>query len=200
MRSPRVTFWHWLRTALPVIVTLLAARSKTAWSPVATWSFETTVTGPAQSICLIVVVLRPGRRRRPALAAGGALLVLVEDGHGRAAHGGLALHHDDVALEHRPLLLVEHVEAVGVDLDRLLAVAAEIAERPRGAAVLLAVLGGGSPSRGSGGRLGGGSRSGGRLRGRRRGLLRERRMRRRDAQGERDCGKRSKEARDWAYH
>src|SRR5215208_5524249 len=110
---------------------------------------------------LDVVVLGPGRRRRPALAAGGALLVLVEDGQGRAAHGGLALHHDDVALEHRPLLLVEDVEAVGVDLDRLLAVAAEIAERPRGGAVLLAVLGGGSPSRGSGGRL----------RGRRRGLL-----------------------------
>ena len=31
-------------------------------------------------------------------------------------------------------------------------------------------------------------------------LLRERRMRRRDARGERDGGKRSKEARDWARH
>jgi hypothetical protein len=41
------------------------------------------------------------------------------------------LDGDHVAREHGALLLVEHVEPIGVDLDRFLVVRAEIAERRR---------------------------------------------------------------------
>ena len=99
-------------------------------------SFDTTVTGPAQSIFLIELSLAS-----PATSCGSARLasglrlgavLLIVDGHDRAADRAVALNRDDVAGEHGAALAVEHVEAVGVDLDRLLAVGPKAAER-RGA-------------------------------------------------------------------
>ena len=67
-------------------------------------------------------------------------VLLVEHGHDGAADRAVALHRHDVAGEHGATVAVEHVEAIGVDLDGLLAVGAETGER-RGPLGLLRLLG-----------------------------------------------------------
>src|SRR6201996_9116958 len=52
-RSPRSTFLPWVRTTPPSIVTRLVLVSKTAVSPVTTWSFCVTTTLPRASSRLI---------------------------------------------------------------------------------------------------------------------------------------------------
>ena len=109
---------------------LLAMRSKVASLPVATWVFDTMVTGPLQSIFLIELSsdpMGPVGAGAPGVASRFCSYKTVIR---RAVHGAVALHRHHVAGEHRAALLVVDVELVGIDLDRLLA-GAEAAEAGR---------------------------------------------------------------------
>jgi hypothetical protein len=48
-RSPRITLLHWVSTTPPFMVIRLARVSKTAVSPLTTWSFCVTTTEPLAS-------------------------------------------------------------------------------------------------------------------------------------------------------